>query len=929
MKIINWLQSIVFKFGKTTEHYLSYSSHEEFLASILEVVVASKIERKTVYSVLQANLDKLDDDLVILLQELEINSATVDSSESELVASAISGLSLLMQQFYLGNRENNLEIAIFGYQKALEVFTRKDFPYQWADIYNNLAVALWDRIRGDRAENLEFSIICCQNALLVYTPESMPDEWAEVQSNLANAYSQRVQGERAENLEKAIICCENALQVYSPQSHSTDWSRTQINLANAYLYRLRGERAENLEKAIAHYQNALQIIKRKSFPEQWALIQRNLVGAYTERIFGNQAQNIELAIACGKNALHVYQPQTFSEEWAITQNELAISYSKRILGNRTNNLKIAIKFFKKALKIFNHEAFPQKYAGTLTNLGFNYQALGQKLKAYHAFASAIDTVESLRINIVSGDDSKRKLAEEYNRLYQSMVEVCIALACEKPSYGKKAVEYVERSKARNLVELLVDRNSYPKSGDLDIRKTLDHLRQEIRIEQRRLDIEERKHSRVGSVTSSSEGVKMDGWLTLTIPDRTQLTTLQQRLDRLITNEIKPLDPSFSLIQKVAPIAFSEIPQLLYDDETALIEWYFLDEVFLTFIITAQSSLYIWISEPNDLQAILNWEREYQNKYKNQKVEWQSDLKYLLESLAEILHLNDILNYVPTGCDRLILIPHRFLHLFPLHALPLNGEVLLDRFKRGVSYAPSCQLLQLNQKQTIPEFNHFFAIQNPTNDLPYTNVEVETICSFFNSNQVLVKQKATKAAFEANLGLPLVYCNHFYCHGKFNVESPLESALTLANNECLTLGEIFELNLNQCYLVLLSACETGLTDFTSISDEYIGLPSGFLYAGAANIVSSLWTVNDLSTAFLMIKFYQNLQAVHSVAVALNQAQIWLRDITKAELKAWITANSLPLDPAMRQNLNKRLHKLQDDQKPFQDPFHWAAFCAIGQ
>jgi CHAT domain-containing protein len=149
------------------------------------------------------------------------------------------------------------------------------------------------------------------------------------------------------------------------------------------------------------------------------------------------------------------------------------------------------------------------------------------------------------------------------------------------------------------------------------------------------------------------------------------------------------------------------------------------------------------------------------------------------------------------------------------------------------------------------------------------------------------------------------------------------------DKCLTLDKIFALKLEKCRLVTLSACETGLIDFNNTSDEYIGLPSGFLYAGASNVVSSLWRVNDLSTAFLMIKFYQNLKNFQSVAVALNQAQLWLRDITKTELKAWITANSLPLNPTMRQNLHKRLHKLQDNQKPFQEPFHWAAFCASGQ
>ncbi|MGB7442658.1 MAG: hypothetical protein WA919_16465 [Coleofasciculaceae cyanobacterium] len=55
------------------------------------------------------------------------------------------------------------------------------------------------------------------------------------------------------------------------------------------------------------------------------------------------------------------------------------------------------------------------------------------------------------------------------------------------------------------------------------------------------------------------------------------------------------------------------------------------------------------------------------------------------------------------------------------------SVLLDKFLDGVRYAPSCQLLQLSQKrcteplQTAPS-KHLFAIQNPTEDLTFANIE---------------------------------------------------------------------------------------------------------------------------------------------------------------------------------------------------------------
>jgi hypothetical protein len=64
------------------------------------------------------------------------------------------------------------------------------------------------------------------------------------------------------------------------------------------------------------------------------------------------------------------------------------------------------------------------------------------------FQSAIDAVEFLRGEIVSGDEIKQKHAEEWNSLYRRMVEVCLELG-----YDDQAVEYIERSKTRNLVEV--------------------------------------------------------------------------------------------------------------------------------------------------------------------------------------------------------------------------------------------------------------------------------------------------------------------------------------------------------------------------------------------------------------------------------------------------------------------------------------------
>jgi CHAT domain-containing protein len=75
------------------------------------------------------------------------------------------------------------------------------------------------------------------------------------------------------------------------------------------------------------------------------------------------------------------------------------------------------------------------------------------------------------------------------------------------------------------------------------------------------------------------------------------------------------------------------------------------------------------------------------------------------------------------------------------------------------------------------------------------------------------------------------------------------------------------------LVVLSACETGLVGFGGKSDEFIGLPGGFIRAGAKNVVSSLWVVDDETTSLLMQKFYNYIiKQGFSHARALREAQL---------------------------------------------------------
>jgi len=662
-----------------------------------------------------------------------------------------------------------------------------------------------------------------------------------------------------------------------------------------------------------------------------ATLIENIANKIQEFPKGRRADNLEIAIAAHEIVLLVFTRETNPEDWAQTQGNLAVAYNVRIMGERADNLEMAIAFYSAALEVYTREAFPQNHAETLFNLGIAYREVPNLQLAYDTFADAINTVELLRGEIHSGDATKQKLAEEWNKLYRNMVEVCIELKNDTA-----AIEYAERSKARNLVELVANRDIKPK-GDISetVLNELSRLRQEISTKQRQLEIEERNRN-------PETGV---------LGNYTHINQLQQQLNELITRDIKPIDPNFSLTQKVEPIPYNEI-QSLTGENTAILEWYIIGDKFLTFIITPQSPTpIIWQSSTADFEALVNWDNEYQKDYKESKPQWQQKLASHLQNLAKILHLDEILKNIPKQCDRLILIPHRFLHLFPLHALSVSQETwlqfnpnsdssptnpyLLDCFFGGVGYAPSCQLLQQAQMRQRPNFSHLFAIANPTSDRYLLELQAANICDQFKPNDfLLAKDDANKNAI-LNSNISLANCAHFGCHGKFEPDSPLESALKLANNERLTLLEILNLDLNQCRLVTLSACETGLTE-SKTSDEYIGLPFGFLLAGSPSMVSTLWKVDQLASTLLLIRFYENIKTLSTVA-ALNEAQQWLRNLTSEGLETVLERLKPQIDQTFEKlPLKERTRFVNAPQNgarnrkpfPFAAPHYWAAFTAIG-
>jgi CHAT domain-containing protein/tetratricopeptide (TPR) repeat protein len=241
-------------------------------------------------------------------------------------------------------------------------------------------------------------------------------------------------------------------------------------------------------------------------------------------------------------------------------------------------------------------------------------------------------------------------------------------------------------------------------------------------------------------------------------------------------------------------------------------------------------------------------------------------------------------------DLVWFVPHGLLHYVPLHAVRVSGKTLIER--NPVCYAPSASVVaQCRQRRagrSASAWRRALVIGDSREDLTHARDEARAVAELFGATPYLAGA-ATKAVLtrlrQARPAGPEVI--HLACHGVFDSERPLESGILLATepggreeDTILTAEEVYGLRL-EAGLVTLSACQSGVNERRP-GEELIGLTRAFLYAGAAAVVVSLWSVDDLSTGLLMEDFYRRLRGNARPRTrpvdALRDAQIHLMGIT---------------------------------------------------
>jgi CHAT domain-containing protein/tetratricopeptide (TPR) repeat protein len=223
-----------------------------------------------------------------------------------------------------------------------------------------------------------------------------------------------------------------------------------------------------------------------------------------------------------------------------------------------------------------------------------------------------------------------------------------------------------------------------------------------------------------------------------------------------------------------------------------------------------------------------------------------------------------------GASHVVVVPHGVLHYVPFCALDDGAGALVER--HAVSLAPSARMWSGGRQQVGATPHRVLAVGLGGESLPHVREEVRTVAAEFGpSSTVLLDDAATLAAVRAALdGIDVL---HLACHGQFRADNPAFSSLHLADGP-LTLLDAAALPLERV-AVTLSACETGMSRVAP-GDEIVGLVRGFLLAGAASVLATLWTVEDACTAALMAHYYRWRRAGVAAPAALQRAQCALRE-----------------------------------------------------
>ncbi len=788
-----------------------------------------------------------------------------------------------------GDRAENLEKAIELYKAVLTVHTREAFPYGWTRAQNNMANAYYVRIRGDRAENLEKAIELYEAALTVHTREAFPYNWALTQNNLANAYGDRILGDRVENLEKAIKLYEAALTEHTRDAFPYNWAVIQNNMAEAYWSHIRSDHAENVEKAIELNVATPTVFTLKTFSDDWAETQNSMARVYQDYIRGDRLVNLKKAQEHYRHALTIWRPETFPRECRETAIELAgIQLLQQLWSDALDSSHLS----RKADRILQQQA---------TSLSGKEYEIEKSATLYYLASLTSAHLGDIFSALEWLERGKtRELGE--------------ALARDRVLFKEGLREEDRNRYVRNLERLRVleaeQRGAVPGARSFT-EVAEDTRRVHAELEQLIVNIQKYLPEFLGETTISRDEIQSlfaDEDMAYIVFNVTAYGTMVILLTR---GEGSPVAESFFIagftsetMDKLAGRWSHGLEELKRGKAVTTGGrrrwWGEIEEIGRKLYLSLFSPVHQWLqSDGRGIERLvlvphlslhvlplhlMRYDVDGEPRYlaEDYEVSYAPGISVILQQWgmkgapAKLLGAREVeagrggppflLVSNPTG--DLVWSQEEVQHIEELYQgekkILAGSEATRDRLFEAASGSRylhfSCHgefdpVDPWNSGLILADDRHAPAavVEEPAETIQREDDVLEKVCHRDQNGNVVMEVRTYRDGAEERIN----YDGSGAVHS--TVRSLPDGRRYLADKgRLLTLKEIVSgLDLGTTELVVLSACESGLVGFRGKSDEFVGLPGGFLRAGARNVVASLWVVDDQATAMLMERFYRYL------------------------------------------------------------------------
>ncbi|MEO1260012.1 MAG: CHAT domain-containing protein [Bacteroidota bacterium] len=725
---------------------------------------------------------------------------------------------------YEKNNSNNKNVA-YAYLNAAQIYLRrldydKSLNYLQkaliSDSTNTHTASIYVQLANyySLLEDPENTLVYCEKAL-----SAKPDEYdkADAEAMSAVAYIEK------ENFKKAINLLNNSTSFYESDPYSREnLLRNYLDYARIYL------KLKNVKKEGYYYLKAIEEAKK------FAPVKNR----ETARVLANYG-DFHLRDGDLNSAIEHYQLamiQVFPNF-----NELNI--------NENPSLKDAY------LESWAMTSAAKKGSALLRKYKLA-KDLNLLLNASHAYDLSIACIQKIKESYGT-DGAKIYLSDFGHSEFEDVIEInyLLFINTKEKKYLDKIFSVMERSKASVLTEAIQKNEALILA---DIPDSLLQQEKNLRLELAEINTNIKKEELYEAEADQAYISKM----------RSRSVTQQRKYEALL-EELKNNYPAFnSFTQNPDTPTLSEIQNYLAKKNETLLE-YFVGQKNIYLIKINQHSTNIFQIPHTDF-----WNdqvSDYQDYFRNSAAIINDPDGYF--SVSEKLY-QQVFPF-DTLPEKIIIIPDEALNFIPFDALVAStpeqanfneAEFLIKNHL--IRYAYSSGLLtrsssEKKQHKKMLRVEPMFVNRERGQAPLYIRQE----------NGSNIKGMQTLAGAAARLSTfkewaPQCRLIEFFTHAGAD-ETDFAPRIEFIDTS-LYLPELYAMDI-PAELVVLSACETGLGKFEK-GEGVMSLARGFAYAGASDLVASLWKVNEGSTADLTNYFYQHLMAGSSKSSALRAAKL---------------------------------------------------------